>query len=54
MKTYKVEVWYRYNDEKDFDIHMIDAECESEAIDLVLSIYVYDRPNYIPFKVEIK
>ena len=55
MKTYKVEVWYRYvyngEQEKEFEQHTIDAETPTQAIEIALD--KYRTLNEIPFKATI-
>ena len=52
MKTYKVEVWFRYvsngEQEKDFDVHEVKSESFEQAAEIALKNY--DKiSNCIPF-----
>ena len=52
MESYAITVWYRYSyhgeQEKDFDIHNIDAESVQKAINA--SSDYYRNLSHIPFK----
>jgi hypothetical protein len=41
MKRFKVEGWYRYNDEKDFEILEIEANNAEKAIYLFKEWFVF-------------
>jgi len=50
MKTFEIEGWFRYNDEKDFEIEKIIADTPEEAIYYFTTIY----PKLHFFKITIK
>lgn len=49
IKNYKVQIWYRYNQEKDFEIYEVTAECDNSAKRKALDKHKIG----IPFKTEI-
>jgi hypothetical protein len=50
MKTFKVEGWYRYNDEKDFEV--LEFNCETVKIAIQLFLSVNGNINF--YKIDIK
>jgi len=53
MKKFKVEGWYRYNDEKDFEIEMFYTNDDNDIkyfVDWFLSMY----ENIKFYKIDIK
>ena len=56
MKTYKIEVWYRYysngQQEKEFETFEIVSDTSENAVKEALS--KFKSNNAIPFKTEIK
>jgi ribosomal protein L20A (L18A) len=50
MKTFKVEGWYRYNDEKDFWTHTLLADNIEDAI----TKFKKDFYAYRFYKIDIK
>jgi len=50
MKTFKVLGWYRYNDEKDFEVDLIKSNTPEEAIEIFKDLY----SNKIFFSIDIK
>lgn len=52
---YKIEVWFRYvvngEQEKDFEIHEVEADNEPQAKRIALKNY--DNRSVIPFKTEV-
>jgi len=50
MKTFKVSGWYRYNDEKDFEVDLIKSNTPEEAIEIFKDLY----SNRIFFSIDIK
>lgn len=45
----KVQIWYRYNNEKDFEIYEVVAPCDKSAKRKALDMHNIG----IPFKIEI-
>ena len=50
MKTFEVEGWFRYNDEKDFEIETIRSHSAEYAIEYFKSLF----PSLHFFKIIIK
>jgi len=50
MKTFKMEGWYRYNDEKDFEQEII--KCSSVQVAIQLFTDKYNQLNF--YKIDIK
>jgi hypothetical protein len=50
MKTFKIEGWYRYNDEKDFEQLKINTDTPESAVYYFKEIY--SRYNF--HKIDIK
>ena len=49
MKTFEIEGWYRYNDEKDFETITIERDTPEEAIKTFKNNYSF---NF--YKIDIK
>ena len=50
MKTFKIEGWYRYNDEKDFETIQLNADNPEMALKTFK--FMYHRYNF--YKIDIK
>jgi hypothetical protein len=50
MKTFKIEGWYRYNDEKDFEQLTIRMDKPERAMEFFR--VMYERYNF--YKIDIK
>lgn len=51
MKTYILECWYRYNDEKDFEIFEIEA---ISAVQALKKLEENNKSNYFKINIKIK
>jgi len=50
MKTFKIEGWYRYNDEKDFETIELYSDNPEDALKTFK--FMYHRINF--YKIDIK
>jgi len=51
MKKFKIEGWYRYNDEKDFEVETFN-NCTDAATALRFFTSMYENVNF--YKIDIK